>query len=327
MIISQTPLRISFFGGGTDLKEFYKESYGSVISTTIDKYIYVIIKERFDDDIYINYSSKEIVSDVNDIKHDLIREALKITGIERGIEITTLADVPSEGSGLGSSSSLTVGLLNALYTYKGELVTAEKLASEACQIEIEILLNPIGKQDQYAAAYGGLNTIVFNQDESVTVNPVAIDNHGKRILGSEMMLFYTDITRKSNSILTEQRKETKNNYQILSDMRNQVEAAKINIEQKNYIHFGKQLNAGWQMKKELASTITNPKINDMYDTAMSCGAIGGKISGAGGGGFLLLYVPREQQNSVREGMAKYRELAFMFEPFGSKINFNIMRGL
>ena len=327
MIISQTPLRISFFGGGTDLKEFYKESYGSVISTTIDKYIYVIIKERFDDDIYINYSSKEIVSDVNDIKHDLIREALKITGIERGIEITTLADVPSEGSGLGSSSSLTVGLLNALYTYKGELVTAEKLASEACQIEIEILLNPIGKQDQYAAAYGGLNTIVFNQDESVTVNPVAIDNHGKRILGSEMMLFYTDITRKSNSILTEQRKETKNNYQILSDMRNQVEAAKINIEQKNYIHFGKQLNAGWQMKKELASTITNPKINDMYDTAMSCGAIGGKISGAGGGGFLLLYVPREQQNSVREGMAKYRELAFMFEPFGSTINFNIMRGL
>ena len=186
MIISQTPLRISFVGGGSDLEDFWKVHPGKVISTTIDKYIYVIIKGRFDNKIYLNYSNKEIVNSVNDIKHDLIREAMIKTGVVESIEITTLADIPSEGSGLGSSSSVTVGLLNALYAYKGTLVTAEKLAREACDIEINILGKPIGKQDQYSVAYGGLNTFCFNKDGSVSKEKIKLSSRSLRMIGSNL---------------------------------------------------------------------------------------------------------------------------------------------
>jgi len=185
MIISQTPLRISFAGGGTDLPSFYHHEDGWVISSAIDKYIFVIIKERFDNKIYINYSKKEIVDRVDDIEHDLVREAMRKTGVEKGVEITTLADIPSSGSGLGSSSSVTVGLLNALYAYRGELVTAERLAREACDIEINILGKPIGKQDQYIAAYGGVRFFQFKSNEEVVVEPINLDNSRKRKFGSK----------------------------------------------------------------------------------------------------------------------------------------------
>jgi len=324
MIISQTPLRISFVGGGSDLEDFWKVHPGKVISTTIDKYIYVIIKGRFDNKIYLNYSNKEIVNSVNDIKHDLIREAMIKTGVVESIEITTLADIPSEGSGLGSSSSVTVGLLNALYAYKGTLVTAEKLAREACDIEINILGKPIGKQDQYSVAYGGLNTFCFNKDGSVSKEKIKLSSRSLRMIGSNLLLFYTGVNRSSSSILNDQKKKTQKNIDYLVKMTKLVdEFASSLVEETSFENIGKLLDQNWNEKKKLSKKISNTLINEMYNTALNNGALGGKISGAGGGGFLLLFIPRENQNRLRKSLIKYREFPFMFEPDGSKIIFNI----
>ena len=326
MIISQTPLRISFVGGGTDLKEFYKKEDGKVLSTAIDKYVYVIIKERFDNLIYINYSKKEIVENVSDIQHELVRETMKKAGITHGVEITTLADIPSEGSGLGSSSSITVGLLNAFHQYMGDQVPAEQLAREACQIEIDILGKPIGKQDQYIAAYGGINEINFHENGSVSVKRIRINNGDLRVFGSNILLFYTNITRKSSAILSDQKKNTLSNFEILKNMRDQVNDFRFILENSSdYDKAGMLLNNAWELKKQLTSKITRPEIEDMYNKAINAGALGGKISGAGGGGFLMLYVPRENQNTVRKALKEYREFPFMLEPDGSKIIFNVRR--
>ncbi len=219
MVISQTPLRISLVGGGTDLKSFYHAEDGMVVSSAIDKYVYVIVKERFDEKIYINYSQKEIVDNVIEIRHDLVREAMRITGVLKGVEITTLADIPSEGSGLGSSSSITVGLLNALYSYAGMQVTAEHLAREACDIEIDICKKPIGRQDQYIAAYGSLNKITFHPDDSVSISKLSISNDNFRKLGSNLLLFFTRKTRDANIILEKQKNTTENKREVLRAMR------------------------------------------------------------------------------------------------------------
>jgi len=323
MIISQTPLRISFVGGGTDISDYYREQSGAVLSTSIDKYIYVIIKARFDDKIVLNYAQKEIVSKVDDVKHELIREALKMTGINNGIEITTLADIPSEGTGLGSSSSVTVGLLNAMYAYQGRQIDADILANEACKIEIEICRKPIGKQDQYIAAYGGLKEIRFYPDETVDVLNVNLAKQERLILGSNLLLFYTGITRKSSSILFKQKKETQNKKNILTKMRDQVPDLHKLIKENKYDRLGKALDSGWNYKRKLVGNITNEIIDEMYHLAKCAGALGGKISGAGGGGFMLLYVPRNKQESVRKELANFRELAFMLTSFGSRIIFNI----
>jgi len=218
MIICKTPLRISFVGGGSDLKDHYQHSEGKVISSAIDKYIYVIIKERFDNKIYINYSQKEIINSVYEIEHDLVRESMRKTGIKDSVEITTLADIPSEGSGLGSSSTVTVGLLHAFYAYKGEIVTKERLSKEACEIEIDILTKPIGKQDQYAAAFGGVNRITFKKDGCVELHKIELSDEKYRKLGSNILLFYTNKTRLSSSILSEQKRNTNNKFSILSKM-------------------------------------------------------------------------------------------------------------
>ena len=326
MIISQTPLRISFVGGGTDLKEFWEIEEGKVLSSTIDKYVYVIVKERFDDLIYLNYSKKEIVESISEIKHELIREAMIMAGITSGIEVTTLADIPSEGSGLGSSSSITVGLLNAFYTHRGVQVTAEQLANEACEIEIDILNKPIGKQDQYIAAYGGLREITFKSDCTVDIERVNINSEDLRIFGSNILLFYTNITRKSSTILEEQKSRTKDKFEILRTMRDQVPKFRKVLE--NSVPFddvGHILHKAWMMKKQLASKITDSHIDHMYESARNSGALGGKISGAGGGGFLILYVPREKQDSIRQALNDYREFPFMLESDGSKIIFNVKR--
>jgi D-glycero-alpha-D-manno-heptose-7-phosphate kinase len=326
MIISQTPLRISFGGGGTDLSDFWKIEEGMVISSAIDIYIHVIIKKRFDDLIVLNYTKRETVNHVSEIKHELIREALKITGIENGVEITTPADIPSEGSGLGSSSSVTVGLLNAFHTYQSRLVTSEQLAEEACQIEIDCLNHPIGKQDQYIAAHGGLKHIRFNPDGSVIVENVNISSDDKRVFGSNLLLFYTNMTRKASSILSEQKKQTKEHLSLLTNMKNQVpEIRSILEETPPYHRVGKILHTGWQMKQQLADNISNPNIENMYNIAMENGSLGGKITGAGGGGFLLVYVPRENQDKVRHALREYRELPFSLERDGSKIIFNNRR--
>jgi D-glycero-alpha-D-manno-heptose-7-phosphate kinase len=323
MIISQTPLRISFVGGGTDLKSFYQSEDGMVISSAIDKYIYVIIKERFDEKIYINYSIKEIVNDVSEIRHQLVREAMRKVGVERGVEITTLADVPSEGSGLGSSSSVTVGLLNALYHYAGKQVTLDQIAKEACEIEIDICRKPIGKQDQYIAAFGGLKKITFHPDESVTIDQLPVFNINLLILGSRLLLFYTNKTRKADVILKKQKKRTGDKRDVLRQMKNFAPKLESHLAGYKFNHLGKMLHENWLLKKSLVGDISNPEIDDMYNRAMDAGALGGKICGAGGGGFLLMYVPKERQDKVRSALKAYRELPFMLDSFGSRIIFNV----
>ena len=326
MIISQTPLRSSFVGGGTDLKEYWEAEEGKVLSSAIDKYVFVIIKQRFDDMIYLNYSEKIITDDVYKIPHDLIRESMIKTGINEGVEITTLADIPSEGSGLGSSSSITVGLLNVLYAYTGEQVTAERLAREACEIEIDFLKKPIGKQDQYIAAYGGLREIIFCKDGTVKIDKINLPSGKKLQFGSNMLLFYTNITRKSETILTQQKKDIPEKLEILGKLKSHVPVVKNILENGLPLNdFGYILNDAWKEKCELNNKITTEMIDYMYKRAISAGALAGKISGAGGGGFMLLYVPREKQNAVREELSDFREFPFMLEPDGSKIIFNVKR--
>lgn len=323
MIISKTPLRISLIGGGTDLKDFYKNNLGHVISTTIDKYIYVIIKERFDDKIVLHYTENEIVEEIDQIKHELIKEALKKAGVTKGIEIITLADIPSKGTGLGSSSALTVGLLNAFYTYKGIQATQEKLAREACEIEIDILKKPIGKQDQYIAAYGGLKKFTFLKDDTVDIKSFNLSGNERRVIGSNLILHFTNITRDANVILNNQKNniDVKNKELLLiSNLVHNVEKA---IEAKKFNEIGEVLKLNWEAKKSLTDNITNDVIDNMVNRAMENGATGCKIAGAGGGGFLLSYVPRDNQDKFRKAMTEYKELPFMLDPFGTRIIFNI----
>jgi D-glycero-alpha-D-manno-heptose-7-phosphate kinase len=323
MIISKTPLRISLIGGGTDLRDYYKDNLGHVISTSIDKYIYVIIKERFDDLIVLHYTDNEIVDNVDKIRHELIRESLKKVGINRGIEIITLADIPSKGTGLGSSSTLTVGLLNALYTYMGVQPTEEKLAREACEIEIDILKKPIGKQDQYIAAYGGLKKFTFLEDETVDIKSINLNANERRILGSNLTLHYTNMIRNANSVLIKQKKNIKAKNKELQTISNLVNNVESSLKKKNFNEIGTMLKRSWEAKRLLSDNISNSLIDKMVNKAMKNGAAGCKIAGAGGGGFLLSYVPREKQDSYRKAMAEYKELPFMLDPFGSRIIFNI----
>ncbi len=325
MIISQTPLRISLSGGGTDLSNYYNPHEGFVVSTAIDKYIYVIVKERFDDLIYVDYSSKEIVENINDIKHELVREAALLTGMTNGFEVMMFADIPSEGSGLGSSSSLTVGLLHAFYSYKGELVTAEQLAREACKIEIEILGRPIGKQDQYIAAYGGLRTFKFCKNESVEVNQVEIVSEAKRKLGSNLLLFFTSTTRKAASILEEQSKNVMSKIDFHHKIKELAYDTLEGLSMLEINRVGENLHLNWELKKHLASNVSNPDIDRMHALAMEGGALGAKISGAGGGGFLLVYCERDKQDNLRRALRQYRELPFYLEKHGSKIIFDQTR--
>lgn len=325
MIITQTPLRISFVGGGTDLADFYHKHGGAVLSSAIDKYIYVIVKERFDDLIALNWSKKETVADIEQIEHELIREAMRRTGVLKGIEITTISDIPSEGSGLGSSSSVTVGLLQALYLYQGIIVNAERLAQEACDIEINILGKPIGKQDQYIAAYGGLRHFEFKKDNSVVATISKADTNFLYELGLHLMLFFTGKTRKSADILSEQKKNIVDSEDILKRMRDQSFEVMEAFNQGNLHYLGKALEKGWELKKKLAGGISNPDIDKMYTLAKKAGALGGKIAGAGGGGFLMLYVPLGKQGSVRKALSAYQELKFNLERDGSKSILNIRR--
>jgi len=325
MIITQTPLRISFVGGGTDFADFYRKEGGAVLSTAIDKYVFVIVKERFDDKIYLNWMKKEIVDSVDEIEHELIREAMKKTGVLKGVEITTLSDIPAEGSGLGSSSSLTVGLLHALYLHAGRLVDVETLAREACEIEIDILGKPIGKQDQYIAAYGGLKHIEFKNNDSVAITSPKVDSEFLNQLDSQLMLFFTGKTRSSSEILTKQQKAIESTFEILKKMRDQSNQLFQSFKKGKVDDLGKALSLGWQYKKQLADGITNREIDQMYLQALKVGAIGGKVAGAGGGGFLLLFVPLAKQEKVRQELSKYRELTFHLERDGTKAIFNIRR--
>ena len=322
MIITQTPLRVSLFGGGTDFRDFYSKEGGAVLSLGIDKYIYVIVKERFDKKIYINYSKKEIIDTVDEIQHELVREAMRKTGITDGVEVITLADVPSEGSGLGSSSSVTVGLLNAFYAYQGEQVSPERLAREACEIEIDIVGKPIGIQDQYIAAYGNMRFFGFEKNGEVVVEKLELTEGRKRRLVSNLLLFYTNKTRSSSDILHEQKKKIGTKTKELKRIRELAFEAKKHISNGAEDDLGLLLGEGWEVKKRLASNITNGDIDGLYKKALDAGAVGGKISGAGSGGFLLLYCPMEKQDSLRDTLKAYRELPFLLSRDGSKVVFN-----
>ena len=321
MIISRTPMRISFAGGGSDLSVYYKTGYGLVISTAIDKYIYITVNKKFDDLIRVSYSTTEIVDSDDKIEHNIIREAIKLVGIEKGIEVVYMGDIPlgSAGIGLGSSSSLAVGVLNALYAYKGMHISAKKLARDACKIEIDILGNPIGKQDQYAAAYGGLNSIRFNLDESVFINPIICGTETKRQIQKRLLVFYTGIERFSSDILCHQKREIDDNKKYLKNMVKLAEEMKIALADKNIDSFGEYLHEGWKLKKRLTEKITNTKIDQYYENARSAGAIGGKIMGAGGGGFLLFYSKEEKHDDIRKALSELNEYKIGFEPQGSKI--------
>lgn len=326
MIISKTPLRASFFGGGTDFKKYYergKYGYGTVLSAALNMYVYIVVNRRFDDKIRVCYTKNEFVDRVDQIQHNIIREALRITGIESGIDIVYSADIPlsSAGIGLASSSAMAVGVLNALYAYKGMRVSADELARQACEIEIARLGNPIGIQDQYAVSHGGFKQYKFWADGSVTAVPVCREGQRLKKLKENLMLFYTGITRVSSEILKEQDEMIFNNMPILDRMVEMTEKARDILEEDSTTQWGNMLDAAWKLKKQLAGKISTPAIEEMYLTAKRAGALGGKILGAGGGGFLLVYVPVEKQGAVRKAMMSYKQVSFAFEPEGSRIIF------
>ncbi len=324
MIITQTPLRISLLGGGTDFKGFYEKYGGCVLTTALDKYIYCIVKERFDDKIYINYSEKEIVNKVSQIKHDLVREAMKITGVDKGIEISFLSDIPASGTGLGSSSSVTVGVLNALYLYQRKIVDAELLAQEACKIEVDILKRPMGIQDQYIAAYGGIRFLNFSES-GVSVESVKISKERLQDFESHLMVFFTGITRESKTVLGEQKRKINENVELLKQMSVLAGKGRKLLEKESYVRLGRLLGESWRLKKKFASKVSNPKIDRMYARAIRAGAIGGKISGAGSGGFLTLIVPTNKRRTVRNSLKRYKQIPIAFSKDGSKAIFNTRR--
>jgi D-glycero-alpha-D-manno-heptose-7-phosphate kinase len=326
MIISQTPLRIGLLGGGTDLPGYYREHGGRVLNCALDKYVYVIVKQRFDDDIYVNYSKKEIVSRVDDLEHELVREAMHMAGVVNGVEITTLADIPSGGgSGLGSSSAVTVGLLQALFAYQGRQVSAEELAERACTIEIERCGKPIGKQDQYIAALGGIRDIRFGPGDQVTAQEIGISAAERRALQQQIMLFYTGITRSADSILAEQRANIESTRPQLDLLRDLAGLAAERLRNGDVDAIGPAMRESWEAKRKLASGVSNDQIDVAVIRALDAGASGAKLTGAGGGGFLLVICPTERQRAVRESLGGMRELPVSLDRLGSRIVLNVQR--
>jgi D-glycero-alpha-D-manno-heptose-7-phosphate kinase len=327
VIVTQTPLRIGLVGGGTDLPTYYREHGGRVLNAAIDKYVYVIVKQRFDDDIYVNYSKKEMVSRVEDLQHELVREAMHMAGIRGGVEITTLADIPSAGSGLGSSSSVTVGLLHALFAYQGKQVSAEELAERACVIEIDRCRKPIGKQDQYAAAFGGICDIHFGPGDRVAVDEVRLPPPLRRRLQGELLLFFTGITRSANTILGEQTANVGDRIPQLNKLRDLAGDAAGGLRRGELGALGTALSESWQAKRELAAGVSNRQIDEAVEAALEAGASGAKVTGAGGGGFLLVTCPVEHQRAVRDRLAHMKELPIKLEPLGSRVIFNVHRDI
>jgi D-glycero-alpha-D-manno-heptose-7-phosphate kinase len=301
------------------------EEGGCVLSSAIDKYIFVTIKERFDRKLRIGYTQTEMVDEIDQVQHELIRESLRLTEINHGVEITTMGDIPSEGSGLGSSSTVTVGALHAMYAYRGEIVAAEQLARDACAVEIETLRKPIGIQDQYIAAYGGLRFFQFLPDGQVKTERVKISPDAHRTLNDNLLLFFTGISRDASSILKEQTINMRDRRSELREIKQMAYDAKCDLEAGNLDAIGGLIHQSWELKKRLAGTISSEYLNGIYETARRAGAIGGKITGAGGGGFLLLYVPYEYQNNVRTALKGLQELPFRLEADGTKVIFNYRR--
>jgi D-glycero-alpha-D-manno-heptose-7-phosphate kinase len=323
MIITQTPLRVGLVGGGTDLPRYYREHGGRVLNAAIDKYVYVIVKQRFDDDIYVNYSRKEVVTHVEDLQHDLVREAMYMAGVRSGVEITTLADIPSTGSGLGSSSAVTVGLLHALFVYQGRQISAHELAERACTIEIDRCGKPIGKQDQYAAAYGGICDLRFGPGDETHVEQVRLSPCSHRELQRSLLLFYTGITRSADTILTEQKSNIGDRLQQLHVLRDLAAEAADGLRAGDIDCIGRVLGKSWEAKKALATGVSNEQLDTAVEAALAAGADGAKIAGAGGGGFVLVSCSPERQSAVRDALGHMTELPMRIDPHGSRIVLNI----
>ena len=323
MIVSKTPLRMSFVGGGSDLPAFYREEVGAVLSTSIDKYMYICVNKKFDGRIRVSYTRTEDVELRQQVDHPLVREALGLVGIEGGIEIASMADIPSKGSGLGSSSTYTVGLLNALYAYRNQFASKEKLATEACEIEIHRCGQPIGKQDQYAAAYGGLNFIRFHPDDSVSVDPVICKSSLIQELEDSTLVFFTGRTRSASAVLAVQSEEMRVPHrrtlmrrmvQLAFEMKEQLESGTLDC-------FGDILNENWRLKTQLTSSISDSQIDGWYETGIANGALGGKILGAGHGGFLIFFAPPEMHTQIIKALSNLEPVKFCFDRNGTQIVF------
>jgi len=321
MIISRTPLRVSFCGGGTDIDNFSmsEPKGGRVVSAALSRYVYVTINRRFDDRLRASYSTMEDVDSLDKIQHDLIREALRLTGIDSGIEITTIADIPGQGTGLGSSSTVTVGLLNAMHAFQGREVSKEQLAEEACQIEIDTLGAPIGRQDQYAASFGGVNSIRFGEN-GVKVEPIEVSEGLAKKFSENFTLVFTGLTRSASRVLSEESDDQFDKISRMREIRNHADEAASHIEQENLDSLGAILNKTWLSKREASSIVTNKQIDDLYNRAISSGAIGAKLLGAGNGGFLLVCGNRHLRGILQRDLGEsHRMFPLEIDFSGSKI--------
>ncbi len=320
MFMARSPLRITFVGGGTDLPEFYRANgHGTCVSAAINKYIYVLVNKKFDSQIRVSYSRTEIVDEVEQVQHPTVREALKLLDIDGGIEIVSISDIPSQGTGLGSSSSFLVSLLKVLHAYKGEYVSAKELSEEAVKIEREILQEPGGKQDQYIAAFGGLKQLRFQADENVTVNPVLLKGETLNQVEESLLMMYTGKTRSSCAIHEKQSVAMQDNLDKYKVMRELAEEFPKYVNSGDIRAMGEAMNRNWEMKQQLADGITNEQISQLYQKGMQAGAYGGKLIGAGGGGFLLFMVPKEKRSSVLKALPDLREEKIGFDFTGSAI--------
>ena len=326
MIITKTPLRITFAGGGSDMASYYDEHPGTCISATINKYVYVLVKKRFDDRVYLKYSDNEVVdvNKIDDIQHDFIRETLKFMSVDYGVEIINWADIPTKGTGLGSSSSFLVGLLLALHTLEGRHVSKKTLADQACYIEIEKCGKPIGIQDQYAAAFGGFNHMEFTAAEH-RVSGFGFCDQEIRDISDNLHLFYTGITRESKDILATQTKNLISDDEVIQNMHSNVDLAKELVEHlvfKDLDAIPIVLRQNWELKKKFAGNISNSELDRVYDIATTIGgATGGKVIGAGGGGFFMFWA--EDKKKLKESLTDYQEMPFIIDKYGSRVVLNL----
>jgi D-glycero-alpha-D-manno-heptose-7-phosphate kinase len=324
MIISRTPLRMSFVGGGSDLPSYYRRHGGAVVSTAIDKYVYVTVNQKFDSGIRIAYSQTEEVDSLDRIEHPLVKAALQLAGLTGGIEITTVADIPSRGTGLGSSSSFAVGLLNVLAAFQGRHMSSDELGAAGSRIEIDICREPVGKQDSYAAAFGGLNLLEFRPDDSVLVSPVILRPEVREALQKRIIVFYTGITRSATGILAEQSSNVASDADTQRTLGRMVELAYVlrdELHRGTLDSFGAILHENWMMKRTLASGVSTGDIDAWYESGRSHGALGGKILGAGSGGFLMFYADEDRHAEIERALAPLRRVYFKFESLGSRILF------
>lgn len=324
LIISRTPFRVSFVGGGTDLESFYQQEEGRVLSTSIDKYVYVVVKKQIgivEFKYRVNWSHVEFRNTIDEIEHPIVREALRIFEIDFPIEITTFADIPA-GTGMGSSSAFAVGLVHALYALKGEMVTKYQLASLAKKIEVDILKRTMGGQDHFASAYGNINVINFHKNHQVSIEPVFYTPKIKEKLEQHLMLFYIGNKRNASEILKNQVNHSKSKHNFLAAMKNMVTPLQEVVSgYKPFEDFGLILNENWELKRQLSAEVSSKVIDDYYQKAKNAGAVGGKLLGAGGGGFLLLFVDPRVQNKVRNILSNLYELPFKFDVGGSRITY------